>query len=91
VDCLDCHICNFSRVYMNLKCKIISIKIFNSFIIHVTMDFSENLIKNYGWVLKIEWIHCGLLKWWHYVCHTQKMKNVDSKKYHSDIKFKIKK
>jgi hypothetical protein len=34
---------------MNLKCKIISnIKIFNFFIIHVVIDFSENLSKNYG-------------------------------------------
>jgi hypothetical protein len=31
---------------MNLKCKIISnIKIFNFFIIHVAIDFSDNLIK----------------------------------------------
>jgi hypothetical protein len=31
---------------MNLKCQIIShIKIFNFFIIHVAIDFSENLIK----------------------------------------------
>ncbi len=38
---------------MNLKCKIISnIKIFNFFIIHVVIDFGENLIKNYGWVFK---------------------------------------
>jgi hypothetical protein len=34
---------------MNLKSKIISnIKSFNFFIIHVAIDFSENLIKNYG-------------------------------------------
>ncbi len=34
---------------MNLKCEIISnIYFFNFLIIHITMDFSENLIKNYG-------------------------------------------
>jgi hypothetical protein len=38
---------------MNLKSKIISnAKIFNFFSIDVTIEFSENLIKNYGWVLK---------------------------------------
>jgi hypothetical protein len=34
---------------MNLKCKIKSkIKIYNFLIIHVAIDFSENLIENYG-------------------------------------------
>jgi hypothetical protein len=59
---------------MNLKCKIISnIKIFIFFIIHVVIKFSEN-IKNYGCVLRKEWTHHGLLKWWHYVCHTKNEK-----------------
>jgi hypothetical protein len=48
---------------MNLEYKIIkNIKIFNFFIIDVTIDFSENLVKNYGLVLKKEWTHCELSK-----------------------------
>jgi hypothetical protein len=42
---------------MDLKCSNIKI-----FIIHVAIDFSENLIRNYGKVLRKKWTHCGLKK-----------------------------
>jgi len=37
--------------------------------------------------MSLDWTQCcGLLKWWQvYVCHTQKMKNVDSKNIHRNI------
>jgi hypothetical protein len=34
--------------------------------------------------------HNGLLKWQHYVCHVEKMKNVNWKKCQSSVKIKIK-
>jgi hypothetical protein len=48
---------------MNLKCKIISnIKIFNFFIIHVAINFSEKSYKKL-WInfFFFKWTHCGLL------------------------------
>jgi hypothetical protein len=57
---------------MNLKCKITSnIKIFNFFIIHVAIDFNENIIKNYGLIVDF-WNDDTMFV-------TQKMKIVDSK------------
>jgi hypothetical protein len=35
-------------------------------------------------------VHNGLLKWWHYICHVDKMKNVDSQKCHKNVKVEIK-
>ncbi len=32
-----------------------------------------------GWILRRLWTCNGLLKWQHYIYHTYKMKNVDSK------------
>jgi hypothetical protein len=42
---------------MNLKCKaILNINVVNFLIIHITMDFSKNHIKNYGYLLK-KWMN----------------------------------
>jgi hypothetical protein len=87
---LNYHNYNFIGLLMNLKCKIIpNIKIFNLFIIHVAIDVSENLIKNYGWVLRKKWTHCGnddiML-----ITH-RKWKMWTQKICHSIIKIKIKK
>jgi predicted KAP-like P-loop ATPase len=65
---------------MDIKCKVVfNIKIITILIIHVAINLSENHIKKYGWILRKKWTHNWLLKWWHYVCHVNKMKNVDLK------------
>jgi hypothetical protein len=43
------------------------------------------IIKTFGWIKKL-WTCNGLLKWQHYVCHIEKMKNVDSTKHQSSVK-----
>jgi hypothetical protein len=37
-----------------------------------------------------EWIDNGPSKWWHCDCQTYKVRNVDPKKCHSDVKIKTK-
>jgi hypothetical protein len=73
------------KSYQALKFSFFSLSMF-------VIYFIENIIKNYGWVLRKEWTHCGLLKWCHYVCHTYKIKNVNSKNMsyqYQKIKIKI--
>jgi hypothetical protein len=59
--------------------------------IHVEINLNGNHVKKYGIILKKDWIHNGLLIWWCYICHTVRMKNVDSKNvFMSKQKLKIK-
>jgi hypothetical protein len=46
--------------------------------IYATIYFNINHIFKSEWIVK-KWIHDGHLKWWHYVYHKNKMKNVESK------------
>lgn len=49
MDNLDCHNHDFFELQRNLKCKVIfNINILNFMIIHVTIDFNENHIKEDG-------------------------------------------
>jgi hypothetical protein len=65
---------------MNLKCKIISnIKIFNFFIIHVAINFSENIIKNYGWVSRKKKLIVDFSNDNNMFATHKKWKNMDSK------------
>jgi len=68
---------------------IFNINIIKILIIHAAIDFSENHIKKDGWIIKMEWTHNGFLKYWHYICHANIMKSVNSKKCHSNVKIKI--
>jgi len=77
---------------MNFKCKIISnIKIFNFFIIHVAINFNENLIEIMDEFLKKNGL---IVDFWNddtmFVTHW-KWKMWTQKICHSIIKFKIKK
>jgi len=88
---LDCHTYNYFRLHTNVKFKsILKIKIINLKIIHVVINFNGNHHKKIGWILRRLWTHNGLLKWQHYACHIEKMKNVDSKKCQNSVKIKIK-
>jgi len=57
--------------------------------IHITINVSENHVLKYGWVIRKEWICNGVLKWWHYVYHTYKIKYVDFKICDNSVKVKI--
>ncbi len=47
-------------------------------------------IGKYEQVLKKEWTNNGLLKWWHYVCHINKICMWIQKVWHNSVKTKIK-
>jgi len=53
MDGLNCHNCIFSKLQMNLKCKVIfNINIVNFLIILVILSFNKNHIKIYGCVIR---------------------------------------
>ncbi len=80
MDNLDYHTCIFSGLHTNVKFKaIFKIEIVNFKIIDVVIKFNGNHHKFFGWNVRRLWTHNGLLKWQHYICHKEKMKNVDSK------------
>ncbi len=83
----DYHTYNFFGVHTNIKFKaIFKINIVNFLIIHVVIDFNGNHHKIFGWILRRLWICNGLLKWQHYICYMEKMKNVNSKICQSNVK-----
>jgi hypothetical protein len=87
---LDYHTLNLFGLDTNVKIKtIFKINIANFLIFYVVIDFNKKHHNFFGWILKRLWTCNGLLKWQHYVCHTKKMKNVDSKKCQSDVKIGI--
>ncbi len=89
-DYLDYHSRRFFELQMKLKYKaIFNINIIKVSNIHVAIYFNESCIKRYRWIPRKWWTHREFLKWWHYVCHTNRMKNVNLKKYHINFKTKI--
>jgi hypothetical protein len=60
----------------------------NFLITHVVINFNGNHHKFFEWILTRLRSHNGLLKWKHYVCHIEKMKNVDSKKCQNSVNIK---
>ncbi len=77
----------FFGLHTNVKFKaIFRIDIVKILIIHVVIDFNGNHHKKFGWILRRLWTCIRLLKWQHYVYHTKKKKNVDSKNCQSSVK-----
>ncbi len=77
---------------MNFKYKVISHWYCQNFTwIHVPINFDVKHIKNYGWILRKTWIHDGLLKQWHCICHTYKIYMLSEKTWHIIVsKLKLK-
>ncbi len=76
---------------MNIKSKVIfNASIVKIFFIHVAIYFIENNIEKYEQALKKEWNNNRLLKWWHYVCHIDKICMWIPKVWYNSVKTKIK-
>jgi len=72
----------FLRLHTNIKFKaMFKINIVIKKIIHVFIDFNGNHHKKIEWTLRRLWIHNGLLKWQHYICHIEKNEKCGFKKY----------
>ncbi len=67
------HNCKFFQSWMNWKCEItFHNNIVNFFVIHIAIDFLNNHIKNYGWILRKKWTHSELLNQCHFPSHKVK-------------------
>jgi SNF family Na+-dependent transporter len=76
------HNCHFFQSWMNWKCEIIfHNNIVNFSEIHITIEFLDNHIKNYEWILRKEWTHSERLNQWHFLGHKIKKLTCGFKKY----------
>jgi len=58
------------------------------FPMHIVINFYDNHIKTYGWILGKEWTNNKLLKWWHSNYHAKKSFKCELKKCCNNVKLK---